>query len=60
MQSEIQGTLSWLSGPGPARRPGRLVLRLLGTQALLGASEELDLAWGQRGKWECSGWVLQG
>lgn len=34
---------------GPATRTGRLVLGLLGIQALLGATEELRMEWGSAG-----------
>jgi len=40
-QSEVQDSHSWLGVARHARRPGHLVVRLLDTQALLGASEFL-------------------
>jgi hypothetical protein len=51
-QSEVPGTAGAGSGVlRTASRLGHLVLRLLGTQALLDAKEEL------RTEWEPAGWI---
>lgn len=49
---EVPGTTrAGLGVPGPHGGQGCLVLRLLGTQVPLGATEELRMEWG------CGGWI---